>query len=248
MQGTSVGKSFGLIIPSSNRLTEPHMQRYAPPGVQAYVTRLRMTGASHVPLAELLPRIVEATRALDDAGCGAIVFHCTASSMEAGLSGEHQVLEAMGAATRAVTATTASAALAALHALQMNRIALFSPYVAATHQHEVEFLAEAGVEVIGGTCLGLRGGEEYVRVPPSEWLRLAREQTPSEADGVFLSCTNIHAPDVIVELEAALGKPVVTSNQAVLWHVLRSLGVEPDIPQLGGLLRAHVGSVLGRVQ
>jgi maleate cis-trans isomerase len=34
----------GLIIPSSNCLTEPHTQRYAPPGVQVHVTRLRMTG------------------------------------------------------------------------------------------------------------------------------------------------------------------------------------------------------------
>ncbi len=126
---------IGLIIPSSNRLTEPQMRHYAPTGVEIHVTRLRMTGASHVPLAELLPRIVESTLALSDARCDAIVFHCTASSMEAGLHGEQQVIEAMRGATAAQVATTATATLAALRALKLDRIALFSPYVAATHAH-----------------------------------------------------------------------------------------------------------------
>ena len=35
---------IGLIIPSSNRLTEPQFNRYAPSGVDTHVTRLRMTG------------------------------------------------------------------------------------------------------------------------------------------------------------------------------------------------------------
>src|SRR5919197_4942029 len=82
---------IGLIVPSSNRITEPQMRQYAPAGVEVHVTRLRMTGASHVPLADLMPRIIDATAALDDARCDVIVFHCTASSMEAGLSGERRV-------------------------------------------------------------------------------------------------------------------------------------------------------------
>ena len=50
----------GLIIPSSNRLSEPQFQRYAPSGVQLHVTRLRMTGPHKAPLDELLPRIADA--------------------------------------------------------------------------------------------------------------------------------------------------------------------------------------------
>lgn len=239
MHTPTVHTRIGLIIPSSNRLTEAHMHRYAPAGVAAHVTRLRMTGAHHVRLGELMPRIVEATLALNDAGCSAIVFHCTASSMEAGLAGEEQVLSAMRSATDAVTATTATAALAALNALELCRIALLSPYIATTHQHEVEFLTEAGHQVVGGKCLGLRGGDEYITVTPGQWLRLAVTNTPRDAEGVFLSCTNIHAPEIVQELETVLEKPVVTSNQAVLWYVLRSLGIENDLPELGRLFRVR---------
>jgi maleate isomerase len=243
MQASRVHTRIGLIIPSSNRLTEPHMQRYAPEGVQAHVTRLRMTGDHHAALPELLPRIVEATLALADAGCDAIVFHCTASSMEAGLSGERLVLEAMRSATQAITATTATAALAALRALDLRRLALFSPYVASTHAHEVAFLTEAGFEVVGGESLGLRGGDEYARVAPAEWLRIAASHTPAQADGVFLSCTNIHAPEIIIPLEQALERPVVTSNQAVLWYVLGACGLDDDVPALGKLFQ--VGAAVG---
>jgi maleate isomerase len=240
----AVEARIGLIIPSSNRLTEPQMHRYPPPGVEVHVTRLRMTGASHVPLPELVPRIVDATQALADARCDAIVFHCTASSMEAGLAGERLVLAAMREVTDAAVATTASATLAALRALGLRRIVLFSPYVAATHAHEVEFLLEAGIEVVGGRCLGLSGSDEYVAVTPAEWLELAAEETPADADGVFMSCTNIHSPQVIAPLEARLDKPVVTSNQAVLWHVLRLCGVRAVVPELGRLLAAQAQPVL----
>jgi maleate cis-trans isomerase len=226
---------IGQIVPSSNRLTEPQMRRYAPSGVEVHVTRLRMTGAHHVPLAELLPRIEEATGALDDAHCDVIVFNCTASSMEAGLSGEEQVLATMRTATRAAVATTASATLAALSVLGLRRVALFSPYVSTTHAHEVAFLGEAGVEVVGGQCLGLEGGDAYLQVAPSEWLELVVRATPPAADGVFLSCTNIHAPPIIEQLETALTRPVVTSNQAVLWHALRACSVQDPVMGLGRL-------------
>jgi maleate cis-trans isomerase len=228
---------IGLIIPSSNRLTEPQMNHYAPPGVHVHVTRLRMTGANHVPLSELMPRVVEATLALADARCDVIVFHCTASSMEAGLAGERRVLEAMQSATGGAVAPTATATLAAMRALDFHRMALFSPYVAETHGHEIVFLEEAGLQIVGGRSLGLSGSDEYIDVTPDDWLRIVQSETPRDADGVFVSCTNIQAPAAIEPLERVLDRPVVTSNQAVLWYSLRLCGVQGSIRGLGRLFQ-----------
>ena len=228
---------IGLIIPSSNRLTEPQMRRYPPDGVEVHITRLRMTGANHVPLADLIPRIVEATAALADARCNVIVFHCTASSMEAGLEGERHVLAAMRTATTAHVATTATATSTALRTLGANRIILISPYVATTHQHEIDFLTETGLNVVGGRCLGLSGSDEYIAVSPEDWLRIGQQDMTRDADAVFLSCTNIHSPQVIQPLEAAIRRPVVTSNQAVLWYALRACGQSDDLPHLGHLFQ-----------
>jgi maleate isomerase len=245
---------IGLIIPSSNRLTEPQMRRYAPAGVEVHVTRLRMTGASHVALGDLIPRIMEATLALADARCDVIVFHCTASSMEAGLDGERRVLDAMARGTGGRVATTASATLTALRALHVERIVLVSPYVATTHAHEIDFLTEAGLSVVGGQPLGLAGSDAYIAVTPAEWLRIGQDEMTSDAQGLFLSCTNVHTPPVIQSLETRIGRPVVTSNQAVLWHALRLCGLDDVVPELGRLFQVsstqvdETGGRIGREQ
>jgi maleate cis-trans isomerase len=218
------------------------MHRYAPPGVEIHVTRLRMTGPSHVPLAQLMPRIVEATLALADARCDVIVFHCTASSMEAGLAGERQVLNEMSRATSSYVTTTASATLTAMHALDIKNVVLISPYVAATHQHEAEFLGEAGLKIVGGRSLGLAGGDQYITVPPAEWLRIAQADMRPDADGVFLSCTNIHSPEIVGPLERAIRKPVVTSNQAVLWYALRACGQTDEVACFGRLFQRDLAA------
>ena len=58
---------------------------------------------------------------------------------------------------------------------------------------------------------------------------------PKKADAYFISCANIHSIDVIADLEKALLRPVVTSNQAALWCALRTLGLPDAAPELGAL-------------
>ena len=97
---------IGLIIPSSNRLTEPQFNRYAPSGVDIHVTRLRMTGKYRKPLNELKRALVEASEALSDVNPGIIVFHCTANSMENGLAHEAAIVEIIEKASGCPTLTT----------------------------------------------------------------------------------------------------------------------------------------------
>ncbi len=41
------------------------------------------------------------------------------------------------------------------------------------------------------------------------------------ADAYFVSCANIRAIDALDEMEDMLNRPVLTSNQVVLWQALR---------------------------
>src|SRR5215204_2112604 len=86
---------IGLIIPTSNRLTEPQFHRYAPAGVAPHVTRLRMTGDHEAPVDELLPRVVEAAGLLADAKCDIVVSHGTGSSMRTVIAPERRVIAAI---------------------------------------------------------------------------------------------------------------------------------------------------------
>jgi maleate isomerase len=226
---------IGLIIPASNRLTEPHFNRYAPDGVEVNVTRLRMTGQHRVPLLDLLPRIAEAAELLADAQCDVIVFHCTASSTEAGREGEARVLDTMRAATGRQATTTGAALLEALSALRARRIVALSPYMEESSAREIVFLEEAGLEVIRDRSLNLASSDEYLSVTPADWLRMIEEESNPDADAYLLSCTNIHSLDIIEAAERSTGKPVVASNQATLWTCLRMCGLQDTVPGLGRL-------------
>ncbi len=232
---------IGLIIPSSNRLTEPQFHRYAPPEVGVHVTRLRMTGKWHKPLRELKEAISEASRALSDVKPGIIVFHCTASSMEEGLQGEAAVIELIQEASGCRAITTGQAITQAFRHLGIKKLVVISPYMKKTNEHEIQYLREAGFEVIHDFGLGLAGGDEYITVTPEQWKGIVTANSRSESEGCLLSCTNTSMIEVIEDLEGELLKPVVTSNQATLWACLRILGVDSRPKGLGRLFECQTG-------
>jgi maleate isomerase len=225
----------GLIIPSSNRMVEQEMVAAFPPGVQTHVTRLRMTGANHCALDRLLPGIEEASRALTDARCDVVAFHCTANSMEAGKTGESQILAALTRAGASRATTTITAVQRGFDALAARRIVLITPYGASTTEHEAAFLRQAGYDVLHAVGFALAGSDAYCATPAQFWRDRVIEAARSDAHAYFISCANISVFSVIEELEARLDRPVVTSNQAVIWDALRLLG-RHDRPSGGGRL------------
>lgn len=225
---------IGFIVPSGNVLTERQMRLYAPPDVQAHATRMRLTRAYHKPPLEALPNIVEAAEVLADAGCDLIVFHCTASSMEAGVEGDRLIVAAMAKATNTRCTSTASAVHQALEALAIRKLVLVSPYQPGTHQHEIDFLAQAGVEVVGGRAMDFPSSA-YSTTTPERWIEIMRAERHPQADAYFLSCTNIQSLEAIEPLEAELGRPVIASNQATLWYCLRALRLDDRLSGLGRL-------------
>ncbi|HEX9661559.1 MAG TPA: hypothetical protein VGB27_04675 [Candidatus Binatia bacterium] len=226
--------SIGLIIPSGNRLTEPQFNVYLPSGVGVHITRLRMTGKFRKPLEELKRPLTEAAEALSDVKPGVIVFHCTANSMENGLAHEKAIVEIVERASGCPTITTAQAITQAFDRFGIKKLVLISPYVQATNQLEVNYLAETGYTVLHELGLGLET-HAYATVTPEEWKKVVKENTRPEADGYFLSCTNTRMIEAVNDLEHDLGKPVINSNQATIWACLKKLGISHADKRLGRL-------------
>jgi maleate isomerase len=230
----STPASIGLIIPSGNRLTEPQFNQYLPSGIGAHVTRLRMTGKFRKPLAELKRPLIEAAEALSDLKPSVIVFHCTANSMESGLSHERAIVEIIEQASGCPTITTAQALTQAFNHFGIKKLVLISPYVQATNQLEVNYLSETGYTVLHELGLALEP-HAYSSVTPEEWKRVVKDNLRADADGYFLSCTNTRMIEAVADLENELGKPVVNSNQATIWACLKRLGIKHSDPRLGRL-------------
>jgi maleate isomerase len=215
---------IGLIIPSSNRMVEEEMVRHLPPGFVAHIARLRMTGAHRASIDAIIPRVEEAAATLTDARCAVVAFHCTANSTAEGLEGEEKLLAALRRAGAPQVTSTASALRHALASLSARRIVLLTPYSAHTTEEEAEFLGKAGFQVLAAHGFALKGSDEYCATPAQFWRDRTIEAARPDADAYLISCANISVFPVIEAIEKKLGRPAVTSNQAVIFSALSLLG------------------------
>jgi maleate isomerase len=235
---------IGLIIPSSNRLTEPQLRHFAPVELGIHVTRLQMTGKWNRPLSALGDDIQRAAGALADAKCDIIVFHCTGHAMEAGPDGDARTRQMIKSVTDTEAISTASAIEEAIAALGLKRLILLTPYDQDVNDHEIDYIRQIGLAVVHDVALALPGSDQYLAEPPERWVELAIEHARDDADGYFLSCTNTTQIEAIEPIERKLGKPVVNSNQAVLWACMKrlrpKLGKVEPAPGLGRLVAGGV--------
>jgi maleate cis-trans isomerase len=227
----------GLIVPSVNTYSEPQFNHYAPEGLGIHVARARVAGKWKRPLPEMKEEIAGAARLLSDCAPDVIVFHCTDTSMTQGPQGEGRILDIVKDSTGIDAVATSRLVLEAMQALGMTKVVLLTPY--KSNQAIVDYLAAAGIEVVQDVALKLEP-LGFGKVTPAEWARLARDNDRPEADGIFLSCTNTRQIEAIADIERDRGKPVVNSNQAVLWGCMRklkgTLGPLKPMPELGRLM------------
>ena len=228
---------IGFLVPSGNQVAEAELHAMLPRGVAALVTRLELRGSSEAELLRMVGALETAARLLADARPALIAFHCTAVSTFAPEMAEG-IVRRIADATGLPAAATADAILAALAALGARRVVLVTPYIAAVHEREVAFLAAKGIEIVGGAMGGLNTNAEMALLAPAAIAAQAREamQAAGGADACFVSCTAIRSAGVIAELEAELGLPVLTSNQAMAWHALRRCGIADAVPGFGRLM------------
>ncbi len=64
-----------------------------------------------------------------------------------------------------------------------------------------------------------------------------RAGCPKDADGVLIAGTGFRCVAIIESLEQELKRPVISANQASLWHCLRLSGVKEPVAGYGKLLR-----------
>lgn len=215
---------LGIIVPSGNVVAEPQINAMLPEGVGALFTRLALRGSSDAELRIMEAGVEDAARLLADARVNRIVFHCTAvttAAPEAGPAIRKRITEATGIPGL----VTSEALQAAFGALAVRRIVLLSPYVQSVHQREIGFLEHLGLDVVEEAALGIDTNDEMARLPPEQLEKWALSHRNSEADCYFLSCTALRSAELILPLEQRLGRPVVTSNQVMVWDALRASGI-----------------------
>lgn len=232
---------IGVIVPPSNTVNEAEFNRFAPTGVSFHFTRspLHVDPAAD-DFAEMLGDVERAMSDLSACRVDHATYACTAGSMACP---SERLLGTMTDAGKVGANSTAQAIVAALNALGVSKISMASPYTDETNAHEAHYLQDHGIDVLTTAGLSLNTSLENIqkisRVPPPDVFEHAKSVDRDDAEAVLICCTDFNTFDAIEPLEQALGKPVISSNSATLWHSLRSAGIDDRIKGLGTLLRDH---------
>lgn len=229
--------TLGLIVLQVDETIEQDFRRLFPtPEVAFYISRIP-SGAELTPdtIVQMEIDLPQAVSLLPPAAnFDAVGYACTSGTT---LIGPEKVEElvAKNANTRAVC-NPLTASIAALKALNIGSVAIVSPYVEDVATPIKTAFQSAGFKVPTTLSFGEEIEARVARIDPASIHAAALEVGSVEGvDAVFLSCTNLRTLDVIEYLENRLRKPVVSSNQALAWHMARTAGV-PVTPRPPGRL------------
>jgi maleate isomerase len=171
---------------------------------------------------------------IPDVGLDVIAYACTSGSI---CIGEGRVIAELERGAPGAKATTlVSGVVRALHAVQARRIVVATPYTDDINDLERTFLMSRGFSVLDIAGMGISLDSEMVRVKPSYIRDFARRIDRSDADATFISCSALRSIQIIDQLEELTGKPVIASNQAMAWDVMRLAGIDDRLTGYGCLL------------
>lgn len=234
--GPASRAAIGLVVLANDTVIEPEVRRFLPlPGVEVYSSRIPMardvSPESLAAMADALPLAVALL--LPDDRLDVVAFGCTSGSMIIGPERIAGIIETVRPGVK--VSDPVSASLAAFSALGVRRVGLVTPYRAEVNARVERFFAESGLDIAARASFFQDSDVSIARIRGEDILRAAVEIGRRDVEAVFLSCTALRCAGIVEAVEAATGKPVVTSNQALAWDALRKAGVKQTLPGAGRL-------------
>ena len=223
---------IGQLYPSGG-LCDYEPQVMAPEGVQFVTTRLGFRKAGLEDDAAVVRDLEPHAKLLADAQVQLVAFNCTAASL---VAGPDVINRRITDATGIPSTTTIEAVLAALAAARVRRFALLAPYLPEVVAAETRFLEASGYTI--AATAGLPCGDPVTQgsIAPGRWQEFAHDLRTVDCDGLLISCAGIQIASVLASIEQDFGRPVIASNQALVWHCLRLLGLPDRQVGFGALL------------
>jgi len=216
---------IGVVLPSNNTVLEPEWWSMAPSGVSIHSARILTSGTTAEEIIEMERNALRAVSELKAGGVDSIAYACLATSLVKGVEWSRAFMDSVVKTSSLPTTTAASATVEALQALNVSRVALATPYPHEINDLLPRFLKVYGIEVVSIRNLNVSDVLAVCEIPAASAYKLAKEVDCPEAEAVVILATDFQTVSIIDPLEEDLGKPVVTTNQALLWRCLQLSGV-----------------------
>ena len=171
---------------------------------------------------------------LPDEKLNTIAYGCTSGTIAIG---EDNVKEKiLSAKPGSYVTTPVTSAIKAFKLMNIKKIALFTPYPDPVNKIILEYFTKKNIEVLSFASLNLNLDSEFANVDPNYILEISSKLETKNVDALFISCTALPVLNILDKLEKKIKKPVLSSNQTLIWDTIRSIGYKSPIRGYGKLL------------
>ncbi len=228
---------IGLIALATDFNSEQDLRRMYPPGVEMFTNRVM--NANPVTMQNLRNMSGDISRAaagiLPDIQLDAMIYGCTSGTVANGADNIRKLIQENNPGVPVTDPVTA--ALAAFKHFSAKRISILTPYSHEVNDEMAEYFSTHGLEVLNIAGFGYESDLEMTSISPDAIAEAATSVCQHNADLLFISCTALRSSLVIDKIEKSITRPVVSSNQALIWHSLKLIGFVGEIAGFGSLLR-----------
>ncbi|MGA9100575.1 maleate cis-trans isomerase family protein [Aeromicrobium sp.] len=166
-----------------------------------------------------------------------VMWACTSGSFVFGWDGAREQAQGVADLLQLPVSSTSIAFVEALTAMGLSRVAVAASYPEDVAVHFVDFLGKGGVETVSFGTHGIYTAAEVGLLTQEQVIAMVTSADTDEAQAVLVPDTAMHSLMWLDELEAAVGKPVLTANQVTVWEGLRIAGAPTQLEGLGALFR-----------
>ena len=229
--------TLGVVVLQTDERIESDMRKLLSTDINLHITRIPSGATVTTDTLSQMENDLPAAAALlpRAAKFDAVGYGCTSGTSVIGAPRIAELVHS-GCVTKTVTEPV-TALIAACKHLGLTRIAFLSPYVETVSQTLRDTLADAGIQTPVFGSFDEASEERVVRIALNSTRDAAIALNTDDVDAIFLSCTNLNTLPVIDEIEAAISKPVLSSNQVLAWHMSQLSGVPTGIP-VGRLMKS----------
>ena len=232
---------IGVLTPHAAAGPEAEFAAMAPGRLATSVTRVADAGGSAASPAALralttapfLNRAAE--QLLTDYPVDVIGYASTTSAYVIGFDAEMAMVSLLSQLTGLAVAATSASAVRALRVLQVQRVALIGApwFDPEFNELGAAYFSSQGFDVVSSASAGL--SQDPRAIEPAAVCEWASRHVDAAAEAVFIGGNGFRAAGAIEALEAAIDRPVLTSNQVLLWQLLAQADDTSEINAYGRL-------------
>ena len=189
-------------------------------------------------LIKMSQKVTEVTKdILPNEKIDCVVYGCTSGTIAAGHASIEQKVKL--AKPEAKVTTPSTAAIKALKKLKVKKLSIFTPYSKKLNNEVVDYFKKEKFEIISNSYFDIESDIDIGKVDQNYLYDILSKIDLNNADALFVSCTALPVLSIIDKLEKKLNKFVLSSNQALIWDTLETIGKNNSVKDFGKLFLSN---------